>query len=61
MISPDFRNTEVCPIIDQYRLYITSNHGKLLKDAKKLKVMDYGRTLRWSLTEYSKSVRKQLK
>jgi hypothetical protein len=27
MISPDFRNTEVVPIIDQYRLYVVSNHG----------------------------------
>ena len=27
MISPDFRNTEVAPNIDQYRLFIVSNHG----------------------------------
>jgi len=27
MISPDFRNTEVAPIIDHYRLFIVSNHG----------------------------------
>jgi len=61
MISPDFRNTEVCPIIDQYRLYITSNHGMLLLKLKNLKVMVSGKTLRWNSTESSKSVRKPLK
>lgn len=30
MISPEFRMTEVLPIIDQYKLYITQNHGKPL-------------------------------
>ena len=28
MISPDFRMTEVIPIIDTYKLFITANHGK---------------------------------
>lgn len=27
MISPDFRNTEVLPILDSYRAYIVGNHG----------------------------------
>lgn len=27
MISPEFRMTEVLPVIDQYKLYITQNHG----------------------------------
>lgn len=29
MISPDFRMTEVIPIVDSYKLFITQNHGKL--------------------------------
>jgi hypothetical protein len=28
MISPDFRLTEVIPLIDSYKLFITQNHGK---------------------------------
>jgi len=30
MISPDFRLTEVIPLIDSYKLFITQNHGDTL-------------------------------
>ncbi len=30
MISPDFRNTEVIPLLDAYKIYTVSNHGDSL-------------------------------
>jgi programmed cell death 6-interacting protein len=40
MICPDFRTTEIAPIIDQYRIFISENHGDgLWKDLE----MDFNR------------------
>jgi hypothetical protein len=27
MISPDFRNTEIIPMLDAYKIYTVANHG----------------------------------
>jgi hypothetical protein len=30
MISPDFRQSEVIPIIDSYKAFIIANHGTII-------------------------------